>query len=184
MLNFDLRTLKTRIIRASKLDVKFYEEISTDDTALGQSLIIIIGSSLAAGIGGIAKFGWKSIFLGTFASLASWFLCVYIIYILETKILHWSRTRVSFLQLVSTLGFSASPGLIRILGFIPYTADFVFFVGAIWMFLAMVVAARLALDLQRLRQSAIICLTSWITHLLLALILLSLVLKVFGVLDR
>lgn len=184
MINFDLRILKSRIIRASKLDVKFYEEISTDDTALGQALVIIAGSSLAAGIGGIGKFGWPYVFFGTFASLASWFLWVYIIYILGTKLARWSGSRISFLQLLSTLGFSAAPGLIRILGLVPFTTNVIFFVSAIWMLIALIVAARLALDYRRLRQAVIICVGSWVIHLLIILVLLSLFLKMFGVLDK
>ncbi len=184
MINFDLKTLKDRIIRAGKLDVKFYEEISTDDTALGQSLVIIAGSSLAAGIGGIGKFGWSSILFGTFINLASWFLWVYIIYILGTKVARWSGSRVSFLQLLSTLGFSASPGLLRILGLVPFTTDVIFVISAIWMLIAVVVAARLALDYRRMRQAVIICVGSWIIQLLIILILFSLFLKIFGVLDR
>lgn len=184
MINFDLKTLKSRIIRAGKLDVKFYEEISTDDTALGQALVIIAGSSLAAGIGGVGKFGWSYVFFGTFANLASWFLWVYVIYFLGTKLVRWSGSRVSFLQLLSTLGFSAAPGLMRILGLVPFTTGVIFFISAIWMLIAMIVAARLALDYRRIRQSVIICVGSWIIHLLIILILFSLFLKIFGVLDR
>lgn len=184
MINFDLKTLKGRIIRASKLDVKFYEEISTDDTALGQALVIIVSSSLAAGIGGIPKFGWSHVFVGTFVNLASWFLWVYIIYILGTKLARWSGSRVSFPQLLSTLGFSASPGLLRILGLVPFTTDVIFFISAAWMLIAVIVAARLALDYRRIRQSVIICVGSWIIQFLIILILLTLFLKIFGILDK
>jgi hypothetical protein len=45
-----------------------------------------------------------------------------------------------------TIGFSSSPGLIRVLGLIPDLAGIVFFTASIWMLTAMVIAVRQALD--------------------------------------
>ena len=46
---------KDRIIRAAKLDVKLYEEVEADTTAMRQATGVVILSSIAAGIGAIAK---------------------------------------------------------------------------------------------------------------------------------
>jgi hypothetical protein len=45
-----------------------------------------------------------------------------------------------------TIGFSSSPGLIRVLGIIPGLTEIVFLVASIWMLVAMVIAVRQALD--------------------------------------
>jgi len=47
--------------------------------------------------------------------------------------------------LLRTIGFSSSPGLIRVLGIIPGLTGIVFMVASIWMLVAMVIAVRQAL---------------------------------------
>ena len=46
-----------RIIRAARLDIDLYEEVEADKTALGQSMLVVILSSIAAGIGVITQGG-------------------------------------------------------------------------------------------------------------------------------
>jgi len=40
-----------RILRAAKLDPSLYEEVESDKTALGQATMVVILSSIAAGVG-------------------------------------------------------------------------------------------------------------------------------------
>jgi len=46
-----------RIFRAAKLDANLYEEVEADKSALSQALIVVVLSSLAAGIGSISDAG-------------------------------------------------------------------------------------------------------------------------------
>ena len=54
-----MSSLKDRIIRAAKLDVHLYEEVEADAGAFGQAMLIVILSSLAAGIGTFRYAGLK-----------------------------------------------------------------------------------------------------------------------------
>ena len=46
-----------RIIRAAKLDVNLYEEVEADKSALGQAMVVVVISSVAAGVGMIDEAG-------------------------------------------------------------------------------------------------------------------------------
>ena len=136
-----MNNLFERMIRAAKLDVNLYEEVEADKTALGQSMTVVILSSLAAGIGSLHG-GILGIILGTISALIGWLIWSYITYIIGTKVLPTPETQADYGELLRTIGFSSSPGLIRILGVIPGLGAIVMFVAGIWMFMAMIIAVR------------------------------------------
>ena len=151
-----------RIIRAAKLDINLYEEVEADKTALGQSMTVVILSSVAAGIGVISKGGISGILIGTITALIGWLIWSYLTYIIGTKILPTSETRADYGELLRTIGFSSSPGIIRILGIIPGLAKIVFLVAGIWMLVAMVIAVRQALDYRSTFRAIGVCIIGWV----------------------
>ena len=153
-----------RIIRAAKLDIDLYEEVEADKTALGQSMLVVILSSIAAGIGVIAQGGILVIFTGTISALIGWLIWSYLTYIIGTKILPTPETRADYGELLRTIGFSSSPGLIRILAIIPGLARIVFIVAGIWMFIAMIIAVRQALDYRSTFRAVGVCIIGWISQ--------------------
>ena len=80
-------------------------------------------------------------------------------------------------QLLRTIGFSAAPGLIRVLGIIPGLYAPVFFVASLWMLVTMVVAVRQALDYESTGRAVAVCVIGLIFNLVV-LVLLS---KLLGV---
>ena len=60
-------------------------------------------------------------------------------------------------ELLRTIGFSSSPGLIRLFGIVPGLTGLVFFAGQIWMYVAMVIAVRQALDYTNTMRAVIVC---------------------------
>jgi hypothetical protein len=82
----------------------------------------------------------------TISSLIGWYVWAYLTYFIGTKLLPESQTHTSHGELLRTLGFASSPGLIRIVGLIPGLTGIVFFITSIWMLVTMVVAVRQALD--------------------------------------
>lgn len=151
-----------RLIRAAKLDVDLYEEVEADRGALGQAMTVVILSSMAAGLGSIAKAGISGILTGTILALAGWFIWAYLTYIIGTKLLPTPETRADYGELLRTIGFSSSPGLIRILGIIPGLAGIVFLVAGIWMLVAMIIAVRQALDYQSTLRAVGVCIIGWV----------------------
>ncbi len=164
-----------RIIRAAKLDVNLYEEVEADKGAMGQAMGIVILSSVAAGLGSLEKSGISGILIITITALIGWFIWSYLTYIIGTKILPTPETRADYGELLRTIGFSSSPGIIRVLGIIPGLAGIVFLVAGIWMLVAMVIAVRQALDYTSTLRAVGVCILGWIIQAIVLGLFFSLI---------
>ena len=136
-----------RIIRACKLDVKLYEEVEADKSATFQAALVVVLSSLAAGVGALSL-GASNFLMAPILSLVSWYIWAYLIYFIGAKLFPESTTKSDHGELLRTIGFSSAPGLIRVFGFTPDLMTITFLGGGIWMLIAMVIAVRQALDYQ------------------------------------
>ena len=136
-----------RIVRACKLDVSLYEEVEADKTATLQAALVVVLSSLAAGVGALSL-GASNFLFAPILSLVSWYIWAYVIYFIGAKIFPEASTLADHGQLLRTIGFSSAPGIIRVFGFTPELMSITFIGGAIWMLIAMVIAVRQALDYQ------------------------------------
>ncbi len=164
---------KDRIIRAAKLDVKLYEEVEADKGAMGQAMGVVVLSSIAAGVGSIGRGGFSGILIGTIAALIGWYIWAYLTYFIGTKFLPGPQTKADLGELLRTIGFSSSPGLIRVLGIIPGLGGVVFLGASIWMLVAMVIAVRQALDYNSTLRAVGVCVIGWIIQALILLLLFS-----------
>lgn len=165
-----------RMIRAARLETGLYEEVEADKGAMGQAIGVVVLSSLAAGTATISSLGLTGVILGTLATLISWFVWAYLIYFIGTKLLPEPQTHADHGQLLRTLGFSSSPGLIRILGLVPFAREIVFLAASIWMLVAMVVAVKQALDYESTFRALGVCAIGWLVQLLL----MALFFSIFG----
>ena len=136
-----------RIIRACKLDITLYEEVEADKSATFQAALVVVLSSLAAGIGAISL-GSYNFIMPAILSLVSWYIWAYLIYLIGAKLFPEPTTKSDHGELLRTIGFSSAPGLIRVFGFTPELMSITFIGAGIWMLVAMVVAVRQALDYQ------------------------------------
>ena len=165
--------LKDRIIRAAKLDINLYEEVEADTTAMRQATGVVVLSSVAAGIGAIAKGGLSGILIGTIAALVGWYVWAFLTYFIGTKLLPESQTKADMGEMLRTIGFSTSPGLIRVLGIIPGLTGIVFLGSSIWMLAAMVIAVRQALDYKSTLRAVGVCAIGWVIQVLIFMLLFS-----------
>ncbi len=166
--------LKERMIRAAKLDVNLYEEVEADKGALGQATGVVVLSSIAAGIGSIAQYGVIGILIGTISALLGWYVWAYLTYFIGTKFLPEPQTRANHKELLRTIGFSSSPGVIRVLGIIPGMTGIIFQIAGIWMLVAMIIAVRQALDYTSTFRAIAVCLIGWIILAIIQGLLFSL----------
>ncbi len=157
-----MNIFKDRIIRAAKLDVSLYEEVEADKGAMGQAMGIVVLSSLAAGIGIISSAGIGVILMGTVSALIGWYAWSYIVYFVGTRILPEPQTKADYGELLRTIGFSSSPGLIRVFGIIPGLTGIVLLTASVWMLIAMVIAVRQALDYSGTGRAVGVCVIGWI----------------------
>ena len=161
-----------RMIGAAKLDVQIYEEVEADKSALGQAMAVVVLSSIAGGIGSIGVVGVVGLFYGTVASLVGWFLWAGLTYLIGTKLLPEPQTRSDIGELLRTIGFASSPGLLRVLGVIPLLAWANFAIG-IWMLVAMVIAVRQALDYKGTGRAVAVCLVGWLINVVVIVAVLA-----------
>ena len=164
-----------RIIRAAKLDVALYEEVEADKSALGQTMGVVILSSIAAGVGSTSA-GLLRMLIGVVVALTGWYIWAYLTYFIGTKLLPEPQTKADHGELLRTIGFSSSPGLIRVLGIVPVIRGIVFPIAAIWMLVAMVIAVRQALDYTGTLRAIGVCAIGWIVQA----VMLGLLFFVFG----
>jgi hypothetical protein len=169
-----MSTFQDRIIRAAKLDVHLYEEVEADKGAMGQAMGVVVLSSIAAGVGTIGQGGLGGIILGTIAALIGWYIWAYLTYLIGTKLLPEPQTKADPGELLRTIGFSSSPGLIRVLGVIPGLVGVVFLIAGVWMLVTMVIAVRQALDYKSTLRAVGVCAIGWIIQGLLLALLISL----------
>ena len=109
--------------------------------------------------------------MGTIAALIGWYVWAYLTYLIGTKLLPEPQTKADVGELLRTIGFSSSPGLIRVLGIIPGLGGLVFLAASIWMLVAMVIAVRQALDYQSTGRAIGVCVIGWIVQILIFMLL-------------
>jgi hypothetical protein len=155
------------MLRAALLKVDLYEEVEEDKEALFQAMLVVIISSLAAGIGSGLKGGLSFMFLVVLAALIGWYIWAYLTYLIGTKLLPEPTTKADHKELLRTIGFSSSPGVIRILGIIPGIGKIIFPIASIWMLIAMIIAVRQALDYSSTGRAIVVCVIGWIIQSLI-----------------
>ncbi len=148
-------SLQSRMIRAARLDPALYDEVKADPRALPQAIFVVVLSAVATGIGfGQGDLG--SIGLGMLFALVGWWFTAYLAHFIGTRLLPEPktepqtepRTDATPAELLRTLGFSNSPGIVRILAAIPDLTIFVMLATTVWMIFASVIAIRHGLSYQ------------------------------------
>ncbi len=161
-----------RMLRAAKLDVNLYEEVEADRGAMRQAMGVVILSSLANGLGTMGRAGMAGILIGTISALIGWYIWAYLTYFIGTRFLPEPQTRADHGELLRTIGFSSSPGLIRILAIFPFLEAIVLTVASVWMLVAMVIAVRQALDYRSTLRALAVCGIGWIIQILILILFL------------
>jgi hypothetical protein len=159
-------TITEGMTRAARLDASLYEEVEADPTLTGQATAIVLLSALAAGIGA-ARLGPANLVAAAVIALLSWYVWAGLTYLIGTRLLPEPQTKADFGQLLRTIGFASSPGVVRVLGILPGLTDVVFIVAGIWMLVAMVVAVRQALDYTSTWRAGGVVLIGWVVYSLL-----------------
>jgi hypothetical protein len=135
-----------RMLRAALLHAETYEEVEADASAGRQALAVVLLSSAAVGIGGIANSGVEGILVQIVCAVVGWWCWAYATYFIGTRLLPTEHTHADPGQLLRTMGFAGAPGILRVVMVVPALAFPAWIVGTLWELLAMVVAVRQALD--------------------------------------
>ena len=166
-----MSTFAERMIGAATLNVHTYEEVEADTAATTQAMGVVVLSSIAQGIAGLAQEGGIGFVGSALLALMGWFIWAFLVYIIGTKLLPEPQTHSDLGELLRTTGFSASPGLLKVLGVIPLIGELIILAVSIWMLIAMIIAVRQALDYQSTGRAVGVCLIGWFVFVVITLML-------------
>ena len=162
-----------RIYRSIKIDPEVFDEVQKDKNATIAAGIVVVLSSLAAGIGA-SHLGTINFFLAPVLSLVTWFVWAYIIYFVGVKLFPDLKTKTTHLALLRSIGFSSAPGMIRIFGFNGDLMTVMFVGSAFWMLVCMVVAVKQTLNYKSLWKALGVVIIAWLTQAFILIIILAL----------
>ena len=144
-----------RMMGAAVLDRSIYEGIEADARAGRQALGVVLLASIAAGIGASGAAGLRpSLLLGVAAmALVGWMAWAALILQIGGRYLPGRATVTNLGELLRTVGFAASPGVLLAFGLIV-PPRVIFLIVGLWMIAAMIVAIRQALDYHSTARAA------------------------------
>jgi hypothetical protein len=146
-----------RVWRAALLDADLYEEVEADRTALPQAALVVLVAALGFGIGSFSNGGWSGILWTTGVMILGWIGWAGLAYWIGAWLLPGPETVADHGELLRTLGFSAAPGVVAVLGLLPGLNPWLFLGVLLWMFSTMVVALRQALDYRSTARALAVC---------------------------
>jgi len=144
---------------AAMLDRGTYEGIEHDSSTTFQAAAIVVASSLAAGIGaGQGNPPRLGVLLAVAGlALVTWLAWAVLILQIGGRSLAERQTEVDLGQLLRTVGFAASPGLLQVFAAVPALTVPVYVASWLWMLAAMTVAVRQALDSRTFGRALAVC---------------------------
>lgn len=147
----DTNRIINGIIRAIKLDATFYEEVEQDASYDRDSLVVVLLASLLGAIGGLIRVvmtgsfvqGILTFIVSAVLTIAGFYLWVYVAHFVGTKMFKGTGDVGNVKR---ALGFSYSPQILNILGFIPCLGALVGLAAWILSIVAAVIALRQSLN--------------------------------------
>jgi hypothetical protein len=153
-----MASLQERMIGAMRGDVKTFEEIEADPSAIGQAVTVIVIGAVAALIGNIFRSGIGGGIAALIMTLIGYAIWSFLIVIIGTKVMPEPTTKADFQEAFRVIGFTAAPGIFNVLAIIPFLGPLISFVLGIWMLVIGVIAVRQVLDYSNTGRAIIVCL--------------------------
>jgi hypothetical protein len=101
----------------------------------------------------------------------------YLTFWIGTRILAEPQTRSNYGEVLRTIGFATAPGILRVVGVIPFLRGLAFVGTAIWMFIGAVIAIRQAMDYQSTGRAVLVVFVGWLVQV----VIFSIVFAVLGI---
>jgi hypothetical protein len=171
-------SLTDRMMRAARLDTAVYNEVEADVNANTQALTVVVIAAVASGIG--AAIGGSvnnagtgavvgGLIGGILSELIGWAVWSFVMYFVGTRLFGGTAT---YGELLRTLGFAYSPGVLLILRFIPFLGGLIALIVGIWRLITGFIAVREALDLDNGKTIATI-IVGIIAYLIVTIIVVA-----------
>ncbi|MBI3978337.1 MAG: YIP1 family protein [Chloroflexi bacterium] len=163
--------ISDRMLRAARLEASVFEEVEADTTATQQAAVVVLIAAVAAGIGVLLRGGGFGALIGAIiTAVIGWIIWSYLTYWIGTKFFNGTATPG---ELLRTIGFAQTPGVLRIFSFIPVLGGLINLVVFVWLLVAGVIAVRQALDISTGNAVATV-IVGWLAYVILAIIVAGL----------
>ena len=149
--------LAALLTRARLRGMAFFRTVVFLPQVVAMVVVAVLGPGLVNAVLAVALVAW-----------AAWAVLTFEI---GARLMPAPQTRADIGQLLRTIGFASTPGLLRGLGIMPAVAMPVFVVTSVWMLLAMIVAVRQALDYRSTASAIAVCLLGWVLAIVVAVVL-------------
>jgi len=155
------------MIRVALFDSRAYEEVEADHGATGQALGVVLLASIATGLGwvGLGSGRGPAIVMMSVTAIATWVFWAVLIYVIGTRLLPERQTRSDVGELLRTIGFAQSPGVLRIAAVAPGIGAIANGVVVVWTLATMIVAVRQALDYSTTMRAVAVVVLGWLVSL-------------------
>ena len=160
-----------RIVGAMTLKASTYEEVERDASATGQAATIVIAAAISSGISFIWYLGFNGFIRNTIFALIGWVIGAAVVWAIGTKVLPGPNTQADVGQLMRTVGFAQSPGLLAFIGIVPILGWLVAIALWVWGLVAWVIAVKQALDYDDTMRAVIVCVLAWVAMVVVSMVL-------------
>lgn len=158
--------LVQRMLGAATLDIQTFEEVEADETATLQAAAVVAMVAVAGAVGSVGN-GGVSIVLAPFFQIVGWLIWAGVTYFIGSTLFKGTAT---WGELLRTLGFAQSPGLLYFFAFIPLLGGLLKLVVGIWTLVAGIIAIRQALDFST-GKAVLTAIIGWLALIIPSMIL-------------
>jgi hypothetical protein len=163
-----MATFTERMIGAATLNVPTYEEVEHDQTATGQAVAVVALVAIASAIGAIGTGGF-GVIGALISAFIGWVIWAVVTLLIGTRVFGGTADLGEMLR---TLGFAQSIGVLNVLGFIPFVGWLARLVAFVWMLVCGVVAVRQAMDFDTGKALGTV-IVGWLCYIVLGGILVG-----------
>ena len=168
-----MANLTERMVGAMKADVKTFQEIEADSTAMGQAITVILIAGIAALIGNIFRSGPGGGIMALIVSLIGYAIWSLLVVLIGTKVMPEPATKADFNEAFRVIGFTATPGVFNVLAIIPFLGPLISFLIWIWTLVIGVIAVREVLDYSNTGRAIIVCVVAMIVWMCILFFVLT-----------
>jgi hypothetical protein len=157
-----MASFQERVIGAIRINPAIFEEVEHDANATTQAALVVTAAGVASGLAVFLAIGIAGLVVTVLLRLIGWVAGSFVLYIVGTRLLPGKNTEADFGQILRTAGFAQAAGILAIVGIVPFLGFLVLLVVGVWILIALVVAARQALDYEDTTRAIVACIITWV----------------------
>ena len=168
-----MASLGQRMIGVMQADVKTFQEIEADQSALPQAVAVIVIAAVASLVGNIFRNGLMFGVMHLIIALIGYAIWSILVVLIGVKLMPEPTTKADFQEAFRVIGFTAAPGVFNVLAIIPFLGPLISFLVAIWMLVIGVIAVREVLDYSNTGRAIIVCLIAFCIYLVVVALIIT-----------